>query len=189
MQQKFKDLASNDGTPANPLDYTHFPTSNKQPSSSGRKRRTAKHEASPPVASSSGAFRVIADDVHDLDTGSSEEEALQKSAAAKSSKRDGPTVTHIPVPNPATVTARSVPSCLTCGIQGAAEKITISCHLCKSDWHVACVRRYIPPYVDLMLLEDFAFCCPQCVFPVQGRWDQLMCVPFLLRYMIVSMVH
>ncbi|KAF6750615.1 hypothetical protein DFP72DRAFT_851425 [Ephemerocybe angulata] len=54
----------------------------------------------------------------------------------------------------------AIPSCETCGLDGAAALSTILCHLCKVVWHTSCMRRFLPP--DHLDDIDFLFCCPQC---------------------------
>ncbi|KAF5333144.1 hypothetical protein D9611_002817 [Ephemerocybe angulata] len=79
----------------------------------------------------------------------------------------------------ASVTADiAIPSCETCGLDGAAALSTILCHLCKVVWHSSCMRRFLPK--DHLDDIDFLFCCPQCRYAINGRWDQSMLGRFLL---------
>ncbi|KAJ3543689.1 hypothetical protein NMY22_g3056 [Coprinellus aureogranulatus] len=122
---------------------------------------------------------------------SSSEEPLAE--ATKRGRRRGPTST-----NKSTSAAREVskacakpprqvpeeavlpiPSCASCSVRGEAAKQTIHCDICHLPWHTVCVKHMLPetPHPD----EDaLLFCCPQCIYPIQGHWDQLMIGTFLL---------
>lgn len=69
--------------------------------------------------------------------------------------------------------AISVPSCSTCAVRGEAAKRTVKCDVCLLQWHRVCVKHLVSEEYDLDGTASH-FCCPQCVYPVHGRWDQLM---------------
>ncbi|KAF6751582.1 hypothetical protein DFP72DRAFT_850700 [Ephemerocybe angulata] len=65
-----------------------------------------------------------------------------------------------------------IPSCNTCGLQGPAAWSTIICHMCSVECHTACTSRFLPE--DYAFDLEFKFCCPQCRYAVNGRWDTLI---------------
>lgn len=67
-----------------------------------------------------------------------------------------------------------MPSCVSCGLRGNAAERVIGCNLCGVVWHVLCMQEYLPG--DLIKRTEFKFCCPECRYTVNGRWDRLMCV-------------
>ncbi|KAJ3528046.1 hypothetical protein NMY22_g9558 [Coprinellus aureogranulatus] len=68
-----------------------------------------------------------------------------------------------------------IPSCKTCGIGRAAAKEVVYCDLCRLEWHAVCVRHLLPEDIT----PSFRFCCPQCIYPIRGRWDQEMLGTFV----------
>ncbi|KAF6745226.1 hypothetical protein DFP72DRAFT_1077676 [Ephemerocybe angulata] len=93
----------------------------------------------------------------------------QTAGASGATRGSGNEVTHVP---------QAIPSCLSCGLRGPAVKNEIRCDLCEVMWHRVCVQRFLPDSHEDMV--DFRFCCPQCRYSVNGRWDQLMLNTYVL---------
>lgn len=175
MARRFREFEKKgiSGTPTNPFEFNSRGDLLNMAGSSGSKATNPWNEEKSELG-----FRTLSD------SSSSEDKPLLKTVALKRrSQALGPTNTHKPTKplaqdQPAggsrPMQIQPIRLCETCGLEGGAAKITVPCHLCKVVWHVACIRRHLPPDFNLHLAEEFQLCCPQCVYPVGGRWDQLM---------------
>ena len=172
MAQRFREFEKKGipGTPTNPYEFNSHGDLLNTGSSSGSKAAGLQSEKKP-------AFGFPTSP----DLSSSDDEPLLK--RARRPQAPGPTSTHKPNKPPAqnqpaggspSIHVRPIRSCETCGLEGGAAKVTVPCHLCRATWHVTCIRHRLPPDFDLQLAEEFQLCCPQCVYPIGGRWDQLM---------------